>query len=231
MNDRRLVDYITDSRAEGRSKEDIYTDLLERGMTVDAIQGGFARIESEEEQEDTVKRTTSLILLIGASLVGAGVFSFIASNWQELARPTKVSIIIAAMISIYSLGWTVRERLGLVKTSEAFFLLGSIMYGAGIFLVAQMFNVRQNWPDGFILWMGGTIAMAFAVESSPLFFLSILAGTVAIVSYPFGILGSMEMYDPFLLTSPVMLAAATAATFAAGLFIRRKLPPGMKEPQ
>jgi uncharacterized membrane protein len=108
----------------------------------------------------------------------------------------------------------------------ALILLGTIIYGAGIFLVAQMFNIRANWPDGFILWMIGTIAMAFAVEIYSLFYLAILLGIIALVGLPsliyFG-------FGYFLLTSSYLLLVATLTTFVAGSIVRKKLPPELNE--
>ncbi|MDP3947321.1 MAG: DUF2157 domain-containing protein [bacterium] len=226
--DPKLVEYLKTSLAQGRSKEDIYKELLGLGWTIEVIQESFSAIGTGQEKEDTSKRTIHIIVTIGAVLVGAGIFSFIAANWLEMAKPIKIAIILISMIVSYGAGWYLKEKAELQKTGEALILLGSIIYGAGIFLVAQMFNIRANWPDGFILWMIGTIAMAFAVESYPLFYLAIPLGIVAIVGHPFGIFTGFG-YNPFLLTSSFLLLAATIITFATGWIVRKKMPPELKE--
>lgn len=160
--------------------------------------------------------------------MGAGVFSFVAANWQEMTRPMKVGVILVAMLISYSTGWYMKERTNLPKVGEALILLGAIIYGAGIFLVAQMFNLRANWPDGFILWMIGTVTMVFAIESYPLFYLAIPLGVIALVGHPFGILMGFG-YNPFLLTSSLLLLTATVTTFISGWIIRKKALPALKE--
>lgn len=221
MIDQKLIGYIKTAMAHGKSKEEIYKELLNQGATIENIQTSFNAVTSEEEKEDTQKKTIRIILTIAAILIGAGIFSFIASNWQEMTRLIKVSVIIIAMLISYSLGWYLKEKLNLIKTGEALILLGSIIYGAGIFLVAQMFNIRANWPDGFILWMIGTIIMASVVESFLLFYLSIPLGIIALAGHPFSIFDRFQ-FDPFLLTSSILLLVATLSTVAVGISMKRK---------
>jgi uncharacterized membrane protein len=228
----KLVEYIKNSVAQGRSREDIYKELLSQGWTVEVIQESFNLISAEKaeklEKEDISKRAIRIIVVLGAALIGAGIFSFIAANWLGMTKPLKIIIILSSMIGVYSVGWYVREKYKLRKTGEALILLGSIIYGAGIFLVAQMFHIQANWPDGFILWMIGTIATAFAAQAYSLFYFAIPVGVIAIFGYPFGIFTNFG-YNRFLLTSPLLLIAATMVTFLTGWVVRKKMPPELKE--
>jgi uncharacterized membrane protein len=222
----KLVEYLKTSLAQGKSKEDIYKELLAQGMTLEVIQETLNSIDNEQEKEETSKNFIYTVVIVGAYLVGAGIFSFIAANWPAMPRPMKISIILVSMIVSYTTGWYLKEKSNFLKTGMALILLGTIIYGAGIFLVAQMFNIRANWPDGFILWMIGTIAMAFAVEIYSLFYLAILLGIIALVGLPsliyFG-------FGYFLLTSSYLLLVATLTTFVAGSIVRKKLPPELNE--
>ena len=91
-----------------------------------------------------------------------------------------------------------------------------------------MFHIRANWPDGFILWMIGVIIIALAMESYPLFYLSIPLGIVAIIGHPFGIFTSLE-FNSFILTSSFLLFIATIITFITGWLIHKKIPPELKK--
>ena len=229
MENQNIVEYIQLSLAQGKSKEEIYKELLNRGWSIDAIQNAFNQIVTKEEKEDIQKRTIRIIVTIGAILVGVGIFSFIAANWQEMTKAVKVSIIVIAMIASYTGGWFLREKRHYEKTGEALLLLGAIIYGAGIFLIAQMFHTRGNWPDGFILWMIGTIVMAFAADSFSLFYLAIPVGITAIIGHPLGIFGASSGYNPFLLTSSFLLLIATIVTFIAGWLVKKRMPSELKE--
>jgi len=229
MIDQKVVDYIKTSLAQGKTKEELYKEFLGQGWTIEIIQENFNAINADKEKEDTSKRTIRIIVTIGAVLVGAGIFSFIAANWQEMSKPVKTGVILVSMLGSYGLGWYLKEKLNLGKTGSALFLLGTIIYGAGIFLVAQMFHTRANWPDGFILWMFGTIAIAFALESFLHFYLAILLGFVAMVGHPIEIFTGIFGYRAFLHTSSFLLLTATIVTFVAGRIIRKRMPPELKE--
>ncbi|MDD5555748.1 MAG: DUF2157 domain-containing protein [bacterium] len=224
MESRLSPEVVSDLLAGGMSEEGIYTELISRGHTVGEIQAAFAGIDGRAEGEDTQRRTIRIVLTAGAVLVAAGVFSFIAANWGGMPRPVKVATIIAAMLAVDAGAWHLRERTRLARTGDALLLLGSLMYGAGIFLVAQMFHVRANWPDGFILWMIGVIAMGFAAGAPRLFQLAFWIGAVALAGYPMGIFGELDGYNPFLLTSPFLLLVATLVLLASGAAIRRRMP-------
>lgn len=223
-NPHELRETVSDLLAKGDSKEKIYKKLLTDGVSLDAIEDAFDSLQDERGKEDTQRKTVQVVVTIAAILVGAGIFSFIASNWQEMERGVKVSVIVISMFIFYLTGWHIKEKLGYTKTGEALILLGSLTYGGGIFLVAQMFNVRANWPDGFILWTMGSIAMAVVTNIFLLYYLAIISGIVAVIGYPVLILSlsfGFSMSNPFSLTSTILLIFVTVVTFIVGLRLRK----------
>lgn len=226
MIDQTLVNLIKQALSRGQTKDDVYREFLNKRVALAVIEPAYEAAIAEDSKKETQKRTINIIVTIGAILIGAGIFSFIASNWQLISKPGKVSIILAAMLAVYAAGWYLKWK-SFAKTGEALMLLGSIIYGSGIFLVAQMFNIRANWPDGFILWMLGTLIMAYAVESYPLYAFGIGLGAVAVVGHPFDIFDFRG--NSFLLTSWILLLIATATTFLLGWTIRRRLPKELKD--
>jgi uncharacterized membrane protein len=211
-----------------QTKEEIFKELLDQGLKVDEIIRSYEVAEHQANKDDTSKRTIQIIVTIGAVLIGAGVFSFIAANWTEMGKINKMAIILVFMVLAYGLGWYLKEKSQLQKTGGALILLGSLIYGGGIFLVAQMFNIRANWPDGFILWMIGSIAMAFAIEAYPLFYLAIGLGIIGLVGHPWGIVNGFGS-SPLLLTSSFMLLVATVVTFVTGVINYRRIPKEDKD--
>lgn len=229
MIDQRVIDYIKISLAQGKTKEELYKELLGQGWTIEDIQENFNVINTEQEKEDTFKKTIRIIVTIGVILVGAGIFSFVAANWQYMSKAVKIVVILILMLMSYGFGWYLKEKLNLDKIGSALLLLGSIIYGAGIFLVAQIFHIRVNWPDGFILWMIGIIAVAFALESFPHFYLAIPLGIIAIIGHSVEIFIGIFGYRAFLSTSLFLLLIATVITFITGWIIRKKIPSEFKE--
>ncbi len=229
MANQEVIEYLKESLRQGSSKEDLYKALLSSGWALGDIQEAFESIEGEEEKEDTQKKTIYTVAIIGAILMGAGVFSFIASNWQVMSKPSKVAVILVSMLSFYVVGWLFKEKWGNDKIGNALIFTGTLIYGAGIFLVAQLFHVREDWPDGFILWMFGAIAIGFAIRSFAFFYLAIIVGFVAIVSHPACLFGGLRESDCFLTSSFFLLLTATAVTFIAGWHIRKSIKVGPED--
>lgn len=216
--------------AAGASKEAIFTNLLNQGFKVADISLVIspAAPQVPVAPEDTEKRTVSIVVTIGAILIGAGVFSFIAANWQYMSSAFKVIIILLAILLVNVLAWYLKEKKGYDKAGSALYFLGSLLYGAGIFLIAQIFNIRENWPDGFMLWMIGVVLMAFAMEEFALFYVAGFVGVIAIIGQPFALLDDPLTLNSFALTPSFLLVLATLVAAATGYFIRKKVPAEQK---
>lgn len=169
---------------------------------------------AEFKKKDEQKKTVYIISIIGAILIGAGIFSFIASNWSSMGKSIKILIIIAAMLIFYGVGWYVREKKALLRTGMSLIFLGTITYGAGIFLIAQMFHLRVSWADGYILWMIGTVVVAHAFFSPFLFYVSLLLGVAA--------LGELAMPGGIIWTPTILLLTGSIVSFRTGLLIHKK---------
>lgn len=224
MIDQKEVEYIKKSLAQGIKKEALYQEFLAKGFLLEDIQAGFnLASQKDEEKEDTSKKTVTIIVTIGAVLIGAGIFSFIASNWEYLSKIAKLSIILISLLATYGIGWYLQEKYKFEKTGAALYLLGSIIYGSGIFLVAQMFDIRIDWSDGFVLWMIGVIAVALALDSFSHFYLAIILGFIAVVGSPIDIFPDFYAERFSFFTSLSLLIIATLLTFFVGWKLRKRV--------
>jgi len=223
MLDQTLVESVKLSLSQGATSEQLYQNLISQGHTVSEIQEALEIAKSPAEKAETQKKAVSVVVIIGAVLIGAGIFSFIASNWDYLGKASKIAIILISMLLSYGAGWYLREVKNLRKTGAALILLGTIIYGGGIFLVAQMFNIRANWPDGFILWMLGCMVVAYAIELPAFLYFSAVLGVIAIFGHPFLIFDSFSGYNPLLLTSTFLLVLTTVLCFFVARDFRKKI--------
>ncbi|MDR1731859.1 MAG: DUF2157 domain-containing protein [Synergistaceae bacterium] len=99
-----------------------------------------------------------LIMALGAVLMGLGFLSYIAAHWMEFSRIFQVALVILVyMLSIFA-AWYMEEELP--KTSRALLLLGSFIYGGGIFLIAQIFNEGGHYTTALLWWMIGIFPAA-----------------------------------------------------------------------
>jgi uncharacterized membrane protein len=127
------------------------------------------------------------------------------------------------MLLAYLAGWLIREQTPYKRTGNAVLFLGNILYGAGIFLVGQIFHVPANWPDGLILWMLGTVVVGLVIEERLAIYLSIALGLIVAVIHPF-LLADDLSGDPFLFTSAWLLAAAAVTSFYLTYKFTQKVP-------
>lgn len=100
-----------------------------------------------------------VILAIGSVLIGLGVLSFIASNWDAMGKLAKFLIIIGFYIGVNLASFKLQESYP--KTSISLLYLGVLIYGAGIFLVGQTFNIGGDFTNAFLLWGTGILPLAF----------------------------------------------------------------------
>ncbi|MDP2917997.1 MAG: DUF2157 domain-containing protein [bacterium] len=230
MPDQKIIDQINQERAQGKAKEQVYLTLLQNGLKIDEINENYilavpqasAEGDLEKIKKESQSNVIRIIITIAAILVAVGIFSFVAANWQGMSKAMKLIIVIGAMLGAYGSGWYLQTKKGLNKTGSALIFLGSLIYGAAIFLVAQMFHIRANWPDGFLLWMFGVLAIAHALKSYLYHVLALILGIVSIFGHPFKIFSSFTGNDPFLLTSSSLLLVATIVIFVFGLNFYRE---------
>ncbi|MGE6379241.1 DUF2157 domain-containing protein [Peribacillus muralis] len=125
---------------------------------------------SEQENERmlssyTVKGNLSfvtILLSIGALLLGLGILTFVASNWLYLNKALKLLLILACLIGVNLAGvkWQVRFP----KTARSLHYVGILIFGAGIFLIEQMFNISINFNNSFLLWAIGTVFISYYLK-------------------------------------------------------------------
>ncbi|MGE8080771.1 DUF2157 domain-containing protein [Peribacillus loiseleuriae] len=136
----------------------------------------------------------SILLAIGALLLGLGVLTFIASNWIYLNKGVKLLIIIVCLIGVNFAG--VKWQTRFPKTARSLHYVGILIFGAGIFLIEQMFNISINFNSSFLLWAIGTIFIGYYLKDiAILLFTSVLLfiylnGSIFLneTSYPLAIL-------------------------------------------
>jgi uncharacterized membrane protein len=103
---------------------------------------------------------------IGAIIIGLGIILLLAYNWHAIPKFGKLGLIFAALIAAHAGGQKLfqsadwRRQLG-----EAICLLGTMLFGAGIWLVAQVYHIDEHFPNGFLLWAVGALAVAWAMPS------------------------------------------------------------------
>ena len=113
-----------------------------------------------------------VLVTIGAVLIGLGVLSFIASNWAGISKLTKFIIILSAYLGANIGGITLLKVSP--KTGRALIYLGTLIFGAGIFLIGQMFNFGGHFSQAFLLWALGIVPMAVILRDKLIYIFATL---------------------------------------------------------
>jgi len=164
------------------------------------IQPAEARLLLERYPVEKRSQPQTLAFL-GSILLGIGVILFFAANWQAMPRLLKIAVVVLSFTSSYAVGYYLAYLKGSYpKVGTALILLGSILYGASIWLIAQIFHIEAEAGLGFLLWYLGVIPVAYLFSSS----LNLALATVNLVAW--FIAGHYPLSLPFLVF-PVLLGA------------------------
>ncbi|MDP7247663.1 MAG: DUF2157 domain-containing protein [Candidatus Peribacteraceae bacterium] len=118
-----------------------------------------------------VHRGVVIFSTIGAILVGLGILLFIGSNWKNMG-PVFRLVVVFLGYAVCAGGAYVAEERKYKVTSEALWLLTTLVLGAGIFLVAQVFHFSLTYWQGPALWAIGALAMGYARQQEAHAFLA-----------------------------------------------------------
>lgn len=138
----------------------------------------------EAQREDSLslyetKGTTNfvrILLVFGSVLVGIGILSFIAGNWNGLAPFSKFFLLITIFLASYLGGFMIEPAYE--KTSRSLYYIGAAIYGAGIFLIGQTFHLQHTVYTDFLLWAIGILPLVYYLRDQ---FLAVFASVFLII--------------------------------------------------
>jgi uncharacterized membrane protein len=110
-------------------------------------------------------RAVFVLMAAAATLVGLAALLLIGYNWDQLSRWTKLAIVLGVIAVTHAAGFSLRYRRNAGALSENLFFLGCLFYGAGIWLVAQVFHINAHYPDGVWWWAIGVLPFALCLET------------------------------------------------------------------
>src|SRR6476661_10501644 len=188
-------------QAEGLIDTSFYQQLSERYQ--------FHTLETASRN-----RFLSILMSLGGILLGIGVITFVAANWQVWSREVRVALLLSLFVAVNAAGfylWRIppsrsqnsnlnlpitigRNKLlgeGLLLLGRAAFLstpypsrnkllgeglllLGSLILGANMALMAQMFNIGGSSYGLYLTWGIGVLGMAYSLRLTSLGVLSAL---------------------------------------------------------
>src|SRR6266850_2635544 len=100
-----------------------------------------------------------VVAIVGGLLIAAAFLAFVAAHWIEIARLLRLAILFAGILTAHGLGaWFARA--GQSVLADLCAAVGSIIFGAAIALVGQMYHLGGDFAGGMLLWAAGALATA-----------------------------------------------------------------------
>jgi uncharacterized membrane protein len=137
----------------------------------------FARLDGVARD-----RFVMVVLGIGSVLLGLGVITFVAANWQAIPRELKLLLLLVWFVGVNGLGFyfwqpltnQVAAQTGRQRLGQGLLIFGALILGANIVLTGQMFHISGSSADLFIVWGLAVLAMAYGLRLTSLGVLAIL---------------------------------------------------------
>ncbi|HKZ96878.1 MAG TPA: DUF2157 domain-containing protein [Hyphomicrobiaceae bacterium] len=127
---------------------------------------GEAAIRADLETGVRAVGLAPSLAILGAVLMGFAVMSFVAANWQDMARAVRLALLFGLLWASYGLAGFLLAR-GLNAFAHASILLGTAIFGASIMLISQMYHVDGNPPDAVLVWGLGALLAGVLLKSNP----------------------------------------------------------------
>ncbi|MDD5644978.1 MAG: DUF2157 domain-containing protein [bacterium] len=125
--------------------------------------------EPAGKKDSAMSMPVKVLTVFGSILVGLGVILFVSFNWQSMSpfsRIGLVSLLVCFCHLLAALFYVGKYE----KSAISFSLLGNIIFGADIYLVAQVFNIIGRFPNGIFLWAIGSALTVYLYRSKTNYF-------------------------------------------------------------
>ncbi len=154
-------------RDEGLIDTSVYQQLEERYQ--------FYNLETAASD-----RFVIILIALGSILLGLGIITFVAANWQAWSREVKLTLLLSLFLVTSITGFYLKRQ-PIPATSRGkiprrrkqtfghgLLLLGALILGANMGLVAQMFHISGASYELFLSWGIGVLIMAYGLRLTSL---------------------------------------------------------------
>src|SRR5262249_55073014 len=138
------------------------------GATAEAIRGQLKPVEGGVT-------IATVVAIVGGLLIAAAFLALVAANWTAIARPVRFGILLAGIVSAYALGASF-DRGGRSYLADLCACIGTIVFGAAVALVGQMYHLADDFAAGLLLWAVAALLAAVLTGSRGALTVALVAG-------------------------------------------------------
>ena len=127
-------------------------------------------------EERKLSRGVTILINLGAIVLGAGLLIFFASNWVELGRPAKIASLFALTLFFYGAGFELTQngRWSFPKLGLALMFVGCVMFGVDIVLLAVIYDLTAAHAWSLLMDWVAWLAVAYLVRSRLILVLAVI---------------------------------------------------------
>jgi len=132
------------------------------------------------------------VSVIGAIVLAAGIVLFFASQWDTMPSWFRAGAVFAGVAASYAAGYALIYRYGMQRLGSALLLLGVLLFEAGLFLLAQIYNMpvctgggggcETPSPTLLLLAAVGALPMAYLFGSRIIMLLALVNATFCVIT-------------------------------------------------
>jgi len=143
---------------------------------------GLVTRESRKAILDDVASTPSgwtasgALAILGSVLLALAALSFVAANWAELGDSLRLGLVFVSIWGCF-LGAGRAFSTSHPAIGHSLTLLGAALFGIGIVLIAQIFNMSSWRYSVFGIWAAGALITALLTPSRPVLILAATLGS------------------------------------------------------
>lgn len=182
-------------------KRELPAWLQEGLVTEAAAQRLVTRYDLDQLSKESSSLLAAVIFTLGGLLLGGGLISFVAANWEEIPTLAKVVLLLLLLLAFHLAGHWLWHKKNWPRLGHALVFTGSLVFGANIGLMAQIFHVSGEWYGAFGAWALGSLVMAYAARS----WITGLLALVTAVTWFQGI--SHAHLSAWMIVVPLLMAA------------------------
>lgn len=147
--------------------QDLIRKWLDEG-TINHAQAEKMRADLEEyKAEHRSKKQIIAFSTIGAILIGIGAILFVASNWEKIGDTVKIMLLAGSTVGIHYTGYSLKyKNQEYSRLGSALLFLSALLFGASLFLIAQIYNINANNSTLVLIWLLGVFPLIYGYRST-----------------------------------------------------------------
>lgn len=124
----------------------------------------------------------AILGMLGGLLLASSVIAFVAGNWEHMPRVGKLAGILILIVAALAVAFHF-QRKQTSLAADAASTTATLIFGAGVALVGQMYHLPADWPAGTALVGIGALVVAALMRSDG----ALIIAFICMIAWLFGL--------------------------------------------